>query len=88
MKQRVSILAVTGFAALGIAAAATSEPADTQPADPVAVAQYLDRLAETVPPPPGRELAEEAAPDGKPSKTAQRLDRAEPILGAVLERGR
>jgi hypothetical protein len=82
------ILGIGGLTAFGIAAFGTSEPANTQPADPAAVAHYIDRLAETVPPSPAAALAKDPPPDGKLAKTAQRLDRAEPILGAVLDRGR
>jgi hypothetical protein len=88
VKRRISALIVGGIAAFAIAAVSSRAPADQPQADDAAVAHYLDRLAETVPPPPAVKIARAAPADGKISKSAQRLDRAEPILGAVLDRGR
>ncbi len=84
VRRRFSALILCGLGAAAIVAASTGEPTEAAPADPAAVDLYITELERTVPPPTPARLSKDPIEDEKLEKTAQKLDRAEPILGAVI----
>lgn len=87
MNRRFSALILSGLGAGGLYAASLDRTQQAAPAaDPVAVDRYLAQLSETVPPPVATALARDAEPprDPKLAKSAAKLDRTEPMVGAAF----
>jgi hypothetical protein len=86
VNRRYSALILSGLGAGALYAATLGQPdAAPPPVDPAAVDAYLAGLSETVPPPPATALARVAqAPDNDNAKSAAKLDRAEPMVGAAF----
>jgi len=77
---------MSGLGAGALYAVTLGQSGTTEPqVDPAAVDSYLASLSETVPPPPATALAREAPKaDADTAKSAAKLDRAEPMVGAAF----
>ena len=84
MNRRLPVLVLGTFAATLLVAAPSGDRSEASAIDPAAVDRYIARLSETVPRPPTAKLATEPPEDPKLAKSAARLDRAEPVVGAVF----
>lgn len=84
MNRRLSALILGTLGATLLVAGPSGERSQASSIDPVAVDRYIARLSETVPRPATAALATEPPEDPKLAKSAARLDRAEPVVGAVL----
>lgn len=60
------------------------ERSEAAEVDVAAVDRYITRLSETVPRPPEATIAKDPPADPKLAKSAGRIDRAEPVVGAVF----
>ena len=84
MNRRLSALLLSGLGAAALFVVPDSGQREAASVDAAAVDRYIAHLTETVPRPPEATLAEEQPEDPKLAKSAARLDRAEPIVGAVF----
>jgi hypothetical protein len=84
VNRRLSALLLSGLGAAALFAAPNSRQGEAAAVDAAAVDRYIAHLTETVPRPPEATLAKQPSEDPKVAKSAARLDRAEPIVGAVF----
>ena len=84
MNRRLSALIIGTLGATLLVATPSGERSEASATDPAAVDRYISRLSETVPRPATAALASEPPEDPKLAKSAARLDRAEPVVGAVF----
>jgi len=84
VNRRHSALLLSAVGAGLLIAAPGGERSKAVEADVAAVDSYLAHLSATVPRPPATKLAKEPPEDPDLAKRAARLDRAEPIVGAVF----
>ena len=83
MRKRVPLLILCGVGAAGLAVFPGGGRSETPP-DPAAVDRYLLQLSESAPPADAGGAPKDPAENEKLTKTAQKLERAEPMLDAVL----